>query len=355
MSGETLQVYFLGTAGALPTPVRNPPCIMIRRGTDTILFDCGEGAQQQMMRARCGFTGRCHLRDSLARGSLPWDLRPCPDHVVQRPHRTAYHLRPCMGARVCRDHKKIGRFNLEVPPRFGRVSRFNMAAFERYTVNWALRQATRHAGTGTAPRRGSAPVLLATANGPSSLACHPGPFFGRLQRGETIKVTKDGQERECIPSDVMGAPRPGRKIVYTGDTRPVIPGADPTGKEAAFLIHDATYDESESRSVPPSSIMRPPRRPVRQPQPRCPYLALTDISARDTDTVYAAEAKAAFSGTVIIPDDLFMLDVNERNLKRPGAFCFRKQVKAILFRSDLWTGNNLDIVMRVVTLYSPLR
>ena len=56
MSGETLQVYFLGTAGALPTPVRNPPCIMIRRGSDTLLFDCGEGAQQQMMRARCGFT-----------------------------------------------------------------------------------------------------------------------------------------------------------------------------------------------------------------------------------------------------------------------------------------------------------
>ncbi|MDO9325338.1 MAG: ribonuclease Z, partial [Methanoregula sp.] len=51
MSGETLHVYFLGTAGALPTPQRNPPCIMIRRGADTLLFDCGEGAQQQMMRA----------------------------------------------------------------------------------------------------------------------------------------------------------------------------------------------------------------------------------------------------------------------------------------------------------------
>ena len=55
MSGETLHVYFLGTAGALPTPLRNPPCIMIRRGSDTLLFDCGEGAQQQMMRSRCGF------------------------------------------------------------------------------------------------------------------------------------------------------------------------------------------------------------------------------------------------------------------------------------------------------------
>lgn len=29
---------------------------MIRRGSDTLIFDCGEGAQQQMMRARTGFT-----------------------------------------------------------------------------------------------------------------------------------------------------------------------------------------------------------------------------------------------------------------------------------------------------------
>ncbi len=56
IAGETLHVHFLGTAGALPTPQRNPSCIMVRRGSDTLLFDCGEGAQQQMMRARTGFT-----------------------------------------------------------------------------------------------------------------------------------------------------------------------------------------------------------------------------------------------------------------------------------------------------------
>ena len=56
IAGETLHVHFLGTAGALPTPQRNPSCLMIRRGSDTLLFDCGEGAQQQMMRVRTGFT-----------------------------------------------------------------------------------------------------------------------------------------------------------------------------------------------------------------------------------------------------------------------------------------------------------
>ena len=38
MSGETLQVYFLGTAASLPTPNRNPTCIMVRRGSDTLCF-----------------------------------------------------------------------------------------------------------------------------------------------------------------------------------------------------------------------------------------------------------------------------------------------------------------------------
>ena len=56
IAGETLHVHFLGTAGALPSPQRNPPSILIRRGSDTLLFDCGEGTQQQMMRARTGFT-----------------------------------------------------------------------------------------------------------------------------------------------------------------------------------------------------------------------------------------------------------------------------------------------------------
>src|SRR5690606_568106 len=56
IAGETLHVHFLGTAGALPSPQRNPSCLLIRRGSDTLLFDCGEGAQQQMTRARTGLT-----------------------------------------------------------------------------------------------------------------------------------------------------------------------------------------------------------------------------------------------------------------------------------------------------------
>ncbi|MEM2990577.1 MAG: MBL fold metallo-hydrolase, partial [Halobacteria archaeon] len=49
-----LRVTFLGTAGALPTTERNPSSILINRKGELILFDCGEGTQQQMMRAKTG-------------------------------------------------------------------------------------------------------------------------------------------------------------------------------------------------------------------------------------------------------------------------------------------------------------
>ena len=49
-----LNVTFLGTAGSLPTPERNPSAILINREGEMLLFDCGEGTQRQMMRARTG-------------------------------------------------------------------------------------------------------------------------------------------------------------------------------------------------------------------------------------------------------------------------------------------------------------
>jgi ribonuclease Z len=49
-----LRITFLGTGGTLPTTNRNPSAIFINREGETMLFDCGEGTQQQMMRAKTG-------------------------------------------------------------------------------------------------------------------------------------------------------------------------------------------------------------------------------------------------------------------------------------------------------------
>src|SRR4051795_4043753 len=46
-----LSVLFLGTAGSMPTVQRAPAGLLIRRGGDRLLFDCGEGTQRQLLRS----------------------------------------------------------------------------------------------------------------------------------------------------------------------------------------------------------------------------------------------------------------------------------------------------------------
>src|SRR3954447_23300139 len=46
-----LSVAFLGTGGSVPTARRATACLLVMRGGDRIMFDCGEGSQRQMHRS----------------------------------------------------------------------------------------------------------------------------------------------------------------------------------------------------------------------------------------------------------------------------------------------------------------
>ncbi len=46
-----LSVAFLGTGGSVPTARRATACLLVMRGGDRIMFDCGEGAQRQLHRS----------------------------------------------------------------------------------------------------------------------------------------------------------------------------------------------------------------------------------------------------------------------------------------------------------------
>src|ERR671929_865562 len=46
-----LSVFFAGTAGSVPTARRGLPALLVRRGGDRLLFDCGEGTQRQLLRS----------------------------------------------------------------------------------------------------------------------------------------------------------------------------------------------------------------------------------------------------------------------------------------------------------------
>ncbi len=53
-----LSVTFLGTGASTPTIDRNVAGLAVQREGETLLFDCGEGNQRQMMRYGVGFAFR---------------------------------------------------------------------------------------------------------------------------------------------------------------------------------------------------------------------------------------------------------------------------------------------------------
>ena len=312
MSGETLQVYFLGTAGALPTPARNPSCIMVRRGTDTLLFDCGEGAQQQMMRARCGFTinaifvSHWHADHFLGIFGLVQTM----SFNGRTEPLTIYG--PTWVHEFVETVKKVGRFNLKFTLDSVELADGSWVRFNGYTVT-AFGVSHGMPALGYVLEEDPRPGRFDRERA-IELGVPPGPLFGKLQRGETIRITKDGTEREILPSDVMGTPRPGRKIVYTGDTRPVLPALVAHAKDADLLIHDATYDESEIKRA--AEFYHATARQAGEAAAAAGVrtLALTHISSRYTDiTAHLNEAKSAFSGTVLVPEDRFMLEIGYRD------------------------------------------
>jgi ribonuclease Z len=128
-----------------------------------------------------------------------------------------------------------------------------------------------------------------------------GPSFGRLHRGEAVEV----EGRLVRPEDVVGPPRPGRRVVYTGDTRPCRATVD-IAQDADLLIHDATFarDEIDRARATRHSTAREAADVARRAKVR--RLVLTHLSARYADDPRALEreARAVFAETTVAHDGL---------------------------------------------------
>jgi ribonuclease Z len=312
MSGETLHVWFLGTAGALPTPSRNPPCIMIRRGSDILLFDCGEGAQQQMMRARCGFTinaifvthwhadhflGIFGLVQTMSFNGRTEPLTIYGPEWVHEFVRTLRH---------------VARFNLKFPMESVELEPGSWVRFDGYTV-------TAFAASHGLPALG---YILEEDSRPGrfnreqaiALGVPPGPLFGRLQRGESVTVKSGDAGIEVRPEQVMGGARPGRKIVYTGDTRTIHHAITDIARDADLLIHDATYDESETDRAAEFYHATAAQAGEAAACLNARTLVLIHTSSRYPDAkTHIADAQNKFPGTIIVPNDLDMIEVPFRD------------------------------------------
>ena len=295
-----MRVTFLGTGGAVPSTARNPSALLIAREGDRFLFDCAEGTQRQMMRYETGFdVGHVfitHVHGDHVLG-LPglistWDFneREAP-LAIHAPAGTRSKIENLLGAIGHRPSYPV-RVNQVSPgdvvlDREAYEVRAIPADHDATAVGYLLKEAQRK---GRFDRE--------TAE--QELGIPPGPKYSRLHRGEPVE--HDG--RTIDPEEVVGPPRPGRQVVYTGDTRP-IPAVAAAADGADLLVHDATFaDDHASRADKTGhSTARQAARIAADAD--VARLALTHVSTRYTGCTdrLEREAREAFDGRVFLPDD----------------------------------------------------
>jgi ribonuclease Z len=297
-----LSVTFLGTGASIPTIDRNVAALAVQREGETLLFDCGEGTQRQMMRYGVGFSFReiffthYHADHMLGLTGLlrTMGLQDRSNPVTLYGPRGAQRI---LGAAISLgvERNKFPVEVLEIRPGDRLVrDQYDIVVFETEhradTLGFAL---VEHARLGRFnPDRAR------------ELGIPEGPLWGRLHKGQTVTL-ENGQS--FGPADLVGPSRKGRRLVYTGDTRPHL-GVIEASKEADLLIHEATFggDELErAKETGHSTAAEAARVALEAGVSR---LVLTHISSRynrDASELLA-EARAVFPETVIARDGMMV-------------------------------------------------
>jgi len=295
----SLRVIFLGTAGSVPTPKRSLPAILIQRKGEQLMFDCGEGVQRQMMKAKTGFHKKMKIFVSHMHG----------DHVLGLPgllqtmalldrERKLEVYGPSGIKRFIEAIKETVQFVLTFPVEIHEIEEAGVACEEEeYTVQavWANHVIPSLAyALEEKPRPGRFYPEKAKA-----LGVPEGPLWSKLQHEHKVNLP-DG--RVIKPEQVVGPPRPGRKIVYTGDTRP-FKGFVKFAAGVDLLIHDATLDDELAERAEEDGHSTPSQAAANAKKAKVKRLILTHVSARYDDTsVLLEQAKKIFKNTRVAED-----------------------------------------------------
>ena len=298
-----LSVVFAGTAGSVPTARRGLPATLIRRGGDRILVDCGEGTQRQLIKsvglADLDVVLITHLHVDHWLG-LPGMIKSFELRDRDRPLHVygPKGLKAAVeGLRFILGRVRFGLYVHELEP-------WEDIDGDGYVLS-AIPVRHRATAFGYAlvedERPGRFDAELAAAKGVT-----PGPDFGRLQRGETV----DGVD----PSEVIGAARPGRKIVLSGDTAPCDP-LRVAAHQADLLVHEATFTEDERDRARDTGHSTARQAAELALEAEVRLLALTHLSTRYFGREVREEAETTLAAAgdeaprVFVPRDFDVVDL----------------------------------------------
>src|SRR6266516_299879 len=300
-----LAVAFLGTGGSVPSARRSTASVLVARGGERLMFDCGEGTQRQLQRslglAQVDAVYLTHFHADHILG-LPGLLKTY-DLTDRQAPLTVY------GPLGLRDLFKtlsriIGKtgFKLELVE----LQPGDAVAHEGYEV--------RAYGTEHNVRTNGYALVEEVRPGrfdpeeAARLGVPEGPAFAALQRGEYV----EGASGPVRPEDVMGEARAGRTVVITGDTAPCRATVE-AARGAELLVHDASFSEEEAQRAADTGHSTAGQAAAVSREAGAKLLSLVHISSRYHVGAVLDEAREVFEPTLAPRDfDLSEIPFPER-------------------------------------------
>jgi len=300
----TLTVTFLGTGAAIPSLDRNVASLALAREGETLLFDCGEGTQRQMMRYGVSFSMRdvffTHFHADHLLG-----LTGLVRTLGLQDRTDPLRLYGPRGARRVLEHAlAVGIERNKFPVQIEELAAGDVISRPEYDL--VAVEADHRAPSLAYVLVEHTRLGRFQPERVRELGVPEGPLWGRLHRGETVQLP-DG--RSVGPTDLVGPPRPGRKVAISGDTRPSRAIAEAV-RGADLLIHEATFSEEEAEKAEQTGHSTAAAAAMLARDAGVRRLVLTHISARYTREApeLVAEAQAIFPESIVARDGL-MVDV----------------------------------------------
>ena len=229
-----MEIIFLGTSSAVHSYTRNHPAIILKAFGETMLFDCGEGTQRQLIFAKVSpmkiskiFLSHYHGDHILGLPGLlqSMNFRGREKKLTIYGPKGLYDLKDSLF--------KLGYSKIEFPIEFIEIGSQTIESDEDYIIK------SQHVNHNVPCLAYSVEELKKprfNREKAIELGVPVGPDFGRLHNGEEVEI--DG--KIIKPEQVLGPPRKGNKITYSGDTTPCSEMVD-FAKDSTILIHESTY------------------------------------------------------------------------------------------------------------------
>ena len=295
-----LSVVFLGTGGSVPTARRATACVLVRIGGDRLLFDCGEGAQRQMLRS----TGLVQLDELYITHyhadhylGVPGLLKTYDLQGREKPLRVIGP--PGLGDLFSSLRRIFGKLSYDVE--LVELPEGEAIAHDGYDVR-AFEVDHRVRAHGYALVEPERPGRFDPERA-RELGVTDGPDFGLLQSGKEVQ----GSDGPVRPGDVMGEARPGRKLVITGDTAPC-EMTRIAAHQAELLVHDGSFADEEIERAADTHHSTARRAAVLARETEVKMLALVHVSSRYDVGAVLAEAQEEFPGAVA-PRDFDVIEI----------------------------------------------